>query len=393
MPARPNPARTSSWNMSTAATCFAWSTKWAALPLGLACEYGRQAALALKSAHNCGVTHGDVSPLTLLLTPVKRSAESNGDVSIRPRPGATIKLVELGLTPRRPPVEELTYGQSDLIGPLAFSPPERLTSGERTAAGDMYGLGATLYFLLSTRPPHTGDSPLAVMLSLQQVEPTPLETLKSDLPPAVADLVRRLLSGEPSIRPSAAEVAEALSPYCEPTAKPPAAADEPGGILLAHETGTQPRVPTAIPVARDLEHPELRLDAGPFGEPMAEEIPPSTEQPLVEPLPDIQPLDAQHNGHSLLPEIQPLDEHHEANGDHLASFSHSKMGADAPRATRRRTRANSKNKMWLLVGLGLWLFAIFLWIGFATNWFSSTRSTETEHKKVTSPPKPKPKRG
>ena len=76
-------------------------------------------------------------------------------------------------------------------------------------------------------------------------------------------------------------------------------------------------------------------------------------------------LDAQHNGHSLLPEIQPLDEHHEANGDHLALVIQPlQMGADAPRATRRRTRANSKNKMWLLVGLGLWLFAIFLWIGF-----------------------------
>ena len=125
---------------------------------------------------------------------------------------------------------------------------------------------------------------------------------------------------------------------------------------------------------------------------MAEEIPPSTDKPLVEPLPDVQPLNGHYNG-DLVPEIQPLDEHHEANGDHLASFSHSKMGTDAPRTTRGRTRANAKNKMWFLVGLGLWLFAIFLWIGFYTNWFSSTRSTETEHKKVTSPPKPKPKRG
>ena len=170
--------------------------------------------------------------------------------SIRPRPGATIKLTELGLTPRRPPVEQMTYGHSDRLGSMAYAPPERLTSGERTAAGDMYGLGATLYFLLTTRPPHTGDSRLTVMLNLQQTEPEPIETLKSDLPLAVTDLVRRLLSREPSNRPRAAEVEEALIPYCEPTAKPETAADEPGGILLAHETGTQPGVPTAVPVAR-----------------------------------------------------------------------------------------------------------------------------------------------
>src|SRR3954470_15087157 len=159
-----------------------------ALPVGLACEYARQAALALKAAHEKGVAHGDVSPHALLLTPVKRAGGSNGDVSIRPRPGATIKLAELGLSPKRPAVGELTYGQSDRLGPVAFLPPERLTSGERTPAGDLYGLGATLYYLLTTRPPHAGSSPLEVMLNLQQADPVPVESIKPGLPPAVASL-------------------------------------------------------------------------------------------------------------------------------------------------------------------------------------------------------------
>ena len=124
-------------------------------------------------------------------------------MSIRPRPGATVKLVELGLSPRRPPVGELTFGQSDRLGPVAFLPPERLTSGERTPAGDLYGLGATLYFLLTTRPPHAGSSPLEQMLNLQQAEPTPLETLKPDVGPAGGDLVRQLLSRDPALRPNA----------------------------------------------------------------------------------------------------------------------------------------------------------------------------------------------
>ena len=175
-----------------------------ALPLGLACEYTRQAALALKAAHDKGVAHGDVSPHTLLLTPVKRAGGTNGDVSIRPRPGATVKLAELGLSPRRPPVGELTYGQSDRLGPVAFLPPERLTSGERTPAGDLYGLGATLYYLLTTRPPHAGSSPLEVMLNLQQAEPVPVESIKADVAPAVAALVRRLSEPRPGARPSAA---------------------------------------------------------------------------------------------------------------------------------------------------------------------------------------------
>lgn len=356
-----------------------------ALPVGLACEYIRQAAVALKSAHNCGIVHGEVSPHAMVLSPVKRGTEANGDITLRPRPGATIKLAELGLSPMRPPVGELTYGQSDRVGPIAFFPPERMTSGERTRAGDVYGLGATLYFLLTTRPPHVGESSLAVMLNLQQAEPTPLESIKPDLPPALTDLVRRLLSRDPSARPSAADVAESLVPFCEPSARPSLVDEQ--GVLLAHETTTLPAVPTAVPVARDLDRPGLEHDAGP----LAEEIPPSADQPLVQPLPEVQPL-PHNNGHGLMPEIQPLDEHHEANGDHLHAFGHSALGADAPRAPRRRTRMNSRNKMWILVGLGLQLFAIFLWIGFCTNWFSSSRTSEPEQKTITTPTKPKAKK-
>src|SRR5262249_46248153 len=86
-----------------------------ALPQGLACEYIRQAAIALKAAHNCGVVHGEVSPLVMLLSPVKRGTEPNGDITLRPRPGATIKLAELSLTPLRPPIGELTFGQSNQL--------------------------------------------------------------------------------------------------------------------------------------------------------------------------------------------------------------------------------------------------------------------------------------
>lgn len=352
------------------------------LPLGLACEYVRQAAIALKTAHNCGVAHGEISPHAMLLTPVKRVTGANGDQSIRPRPGATIKLTDLGLVPRRPPVGELTYGQSDRIGAIAFYPPERLTNGERTRAGDCYGLGATLYFLLTTRPPHAGDSPLAVMLNLQQAEPAPLETLQSGLPAVVTDLVRRLLSRDPNARPSAADVAQVLIPYCEPSAKPPAAADDMGGVLIAHETFTQPLVPTAVPVARDLEHAELQPDAGPFAEPVANAIEPLAEAPLVEPLPEAQPLHHDHNGQILMPEIQPLEDHHDgASSDHLNAFGHSALGTGAPRTPRPKTKATGKNKTWIMIGLCLHLIGVILLIGLLTNWFASSRTPDpSEHK-------------
>jgi eukaryotic-like serine/threonine-protein kinase len=349
---------------------FHFVNEMGALPVGKACEYVRQAAVALKTAHNCGIAHGDVSPHTLLLSPVERNTGLNGDASIRPRPGAAIKLAELGLAPRRPPVGELTFGESDRLGPIAFYPPERFTTGERSPVGDVYGLGATFYFLLTTRPPHAGDSPLAVLLNLQQSDPTPLEAIKPDLPPALTDLARNMLNREPSARPSAGEVAAALTPYCDPVTS--MTNETASGVLIASETGTQARVPTAVPVARNLDQPAIELDAGPF----AEEIP--AERPLVE------PLDSRHNGHELLPDIQPLDEHHEGNGEHLEAFGHSAIGADVPRGPRQKTKATRKNKTWIVVGLCLHLLAVVLLIGLVTNWFASSKSSDSpEHKTTT----------
>jgi serine/threonine-protein kinase len=355
-----------------------------ALPVGLACEYVRQAALALKAAHAWGIVHGEVSPHALLLTPVKRATGSNGDVSVRPRPGASVKLAELGLAPRRPPIGEMTYGQSDRLGPVAFLAPERLTSGERTEAGDLYGLGATLYFLLTTRAPHGGDSPLATLLELQQAEPVPLATLKSDVPGPVTELAHRLLSRDPEARPSAGEVVEALYPHCEPSAMPPEPSAPP--VLMADATDTQPSIPTAVPVARDLERTEEAESTQPFAEPIAD------QSAASQPMPEIQPLDSRFTDSALVPEVHPLDEHHD---DHLTAFGHSAMGADKPRTPRQRASASSKQKFMIAVGLVLHLTATVMclgWLGVIPNPFASKSTQEAPHveeKKDTTPKKSK----
>lgn len=371
-----------------------------AMPVGLACEYARQAALALQAAHDKGVAHGDVSPHTLLLTPVSRSTRSNGDVSIRPQPGAGIKLAELGLSPRRPPVSELSYGQSDRLGPVAFYPPERLTSGDRTLAGDLYGLGATLYYLLTSRPPQAGDTPLEVLLNLQQAEPLPVGSLRSDTPPAVGELVRRLLTRDPAARPSAAQVAEVLAPYGEPSARP---AETPAGngVLVAHETFTQPGVPTAVPVATNLDAPAAPADEEPFAEAIDEH--PSADMlaqphaPTVEPISERHLSQGHYDGQEFVSGMHEADAHG-GHGEHQEAFEHSAMGADAPRAPKPRTQASAKNKVWIVIGLILHLTATTMclgWLGVIPNPFAAkptnpdTPSIEKKDDHTTTPAKKK----
>jgi serine/threonine-protein kinase len=321
-----------------------------ALSVGVACEYVRQAALALKAAHEKGVAHGDVSPFTLLIFPVEHFGWSNGDATVQPKEGASIKLVDLGLTPKRPAIGDLQFGQSDKLGRVDFLPPERLTSGDRTAAGDLYGLGATLYFLLTTKPPHSGSSPVEIMLNLQQAEPTPLEKLKPDVPAPIATLVQNLLSRDAAMRPSAARVIDTLLPYCDKTAMP-AAAPQPVP-LLASETFTQP-APAAIPIAKDLDRPAPTNE--PFAEaipsPSSDAIPAAIDQPLVEPMSE-----------RSLPHVEPMDGG--SSGEHLATFGHSSMGADKPRAPRIKAPMSARNKTMLIAGLCLHLIATCMCLSF-----------------------------
>jgi hypothetical protein len=279
----------------------------------------------------------------------------------------------LGLSPRRPAVGELTYGESDRLGPVAFLPPERLTSGERTKAGDLYGLGATLYYLLTTRPPHAGSSPLETLLNLQQVDPVPLESIQPDVGPAVAALVRRLLSRDPARRPDTDEVIETLLPACEPSVMPAATTAAPP-VPLASETFTG-GAPVAVPVARDLDHPD-GPPTGPTAEPMPGDS--ATAIPAVEP-PLVEPFSDRHLGH----EVRPFDTG-EGSSEHLQAFEHTVMGADRPRAPRPRVQTTGRNKAMIIAGLLLHLTGTLIclgWLGIIPNPFAA-RPTQDNSPKV-----------
>jgi serine/threonine-protein kinase len=175
------------------------------LPVPQACEFARQAALGLAHAHEKGQPHGGLSPAAVL---VGRPGGKG------PAEKPTVKVLNVGLTRLALFAAETgnLHGAADAAEYLA---PEQLADPTRAdPPADLYALGCTLYYLLAGHPPRpahpAADGPL-----LHQLGPAvPVEDVRPDVPPGVADLVARLMHPAPARRPaSAAEVAAWLAPF------------------------------------------------------------------------------------------------------------------------------------------------------------------------------------
>ncbi|MBI3723866.1 serine/threonine protein kinase, partial [bacterium] len=153
-------------------------------------------ARALAAVHEKGIVHRDLKPENVLL-----------DEAGQP------KLVDFGLA--RPsgasdgPGGALTR-TGEVLGSFHYLAPEQADSSRTIdARADLYSLGAVLYDLLTGRPPFLGEGVALLSMHLGET-PRPPRELEPSVPPALEDLVLRLLAKRPSERPSDAESTAAL---------------------------------------------------------------------------------------------------------------------------------------------------------------------------------------
>ncbi len=190
------------------------------------CEYIRQAALGLQHAHEHGLVHRDMKPSNLIVVSGQWSVVSKDKpASSLPTghwPPATVKLLDLGLarvlsiageeTP-----SELTQAGA-LVGTPDFIAPEQARDA-RTAdiRADLYSLGCTFFFVLTGQTVFPGGSMTEKVLK-HHWDPAPgVETVRADVPPIVAGIIRKLLAKRPEDRfQTPAALAEALGRVLAP---------------------------------------------------------------------------------------------------------------------------------------------------------------------------------
>jgi hypothetical protein len=166
---------------------------------------GRCVAEALAAAHAERIVHRDLKPQNLFLV--------GGRLDI-------VKILDFGVARLLAHGQTITHTGASL-GTLGFMSPEQARGmKEIDARSDLFSLACVLYQCLSGQPPFTGNA-LEVILKIVTEPAPPLATLGCEVPPALEELLQRMLAKEPADRPvGAAAVAAALAAL-EPTSPPP----------------------------------------------------------------------------------------------------------------------------------------------------------------------------
>lgn len=152
---------------------------------------GVQAAEALAHAHSQGILHRDVKPGNLLL-------DTQG----------VVWVTDFGLA-KADDSGELT-GDGDILGTVRYMAPERFR-GEADPRCDVYGLGLTLYEMLTLRPAFEETDRPRLIECIARQDPPPPRKLSPQIPPDLETVVLKAIAKEPGHRyATAAALAEDL---------------------------------------------------------------------------------------------------------------------------------------------------------------------------------------
>jgi serine/threonine protein kinase len=225
------------------------------------CHYIRQACLGLQYAYAAGMIHRDIKPGNIMV-------ERKG----------TAKLLDMGLARfYRDEKDQLTlkYDDKNVLGTADYVAPEQTRDSRNIdIRADIYGMGATFYYVLTGQPPFPEATIADKLIAHQTKKARPVRELRPEVPPGVSKIIEKMLAKDPKDRyQTPQEVADALEVWTQQPIDPPpveempklspAATDPsfmppppPAPIQARDESSVRPEVPVAN---RSVSSPEFKL--------------------------------------------------------------------------------------------------------------------------------------
>lgn len=157
------------------------------LPQAQAIDLCLGAAEGLQALHDAGLIHRDLKPENILL-----------DATGRP------KIADFGLARTTQGDDRMTATGMAMGTPAYMSPEQAQGMADVDERSDVYALGATLFALLTGRPPFVGATPWVVVAQVMNEPPPDIRQLVPQIPIALSALLTRTLAKDRSQRPTSA---------------------------------------------------------------------------------------------------------------------------------------------------------------------------------------------
>jgi len=141
-----------------------------------------QACAGIGYAHRAGLVHCDIKPHNILVSPDQR-----------------VKVTDFGIARALASIQPDEQSQVVWGSPQYFS-PEQAAGGPPSTASDVYSLGVILFELLTGQLPFQASSPSELARLHREVRPPSPRTYNSEIPPALEQIILKVLSKEPSAR-------------------------------------------------------------------------------------------------------------------------------------------------------------------------------------------------
>jgi Tol biopolymer transport system component/predicted Ser/Thr protein kinase len=143
--------------------------------------YAIQIGEALEEAHGKGIVHRDVKTDNIMVNAANQ-----------------VKVMDFGLAKLRGSLK-LTK-TSSTVGTLSYMAPEQIQGGEVDARSDIFSFGVVLYEILTGQLPFIGEHEAAMMYSIVNESPQPIQKFRPDLSSEVLHIINRALEKDPEER-------------------------------------------------------------------------------------------------------------------------------------------------------------------------------------------------
>ncbi len=168
------------------------------LPLGTFFTLALQLTDAVRAAHDCGITHRDLKPGNIMITPSEGLKVLDFGLARldaeRSHPGGARHVRESDRT------TQLASLAGRLVGTPAFMSPEQVKGRRADRRSDVFSLGGILYLMLTGRMPFDGETLPALFASILHDAPAAVDALRPTTPDSLARLIDRCLAKSPDDR-------------------------------------------------------------------------------------------------------------------------------------------------------------------------------------------------